>query len=93
MKNSALLVSICLAAAAQFASADDPPPAPSQQAQQAQQAFIEAQRACDGDIQTLCPGVQPGGGRIIACLKEHKDQVSNGCKQAIVKATQTAPAN
>ena len=88
MKNSALLVSICLGAAAPFAFAAGPPPAPSQE------AIIAAARVtCDADIQTLCAGVQPGGGRILACLKEHKDKVSDACKMAIVKATQPPPPN
>lgn len=52
-----------------------------------QQAVAEARAACDTDIQKLCPGVQPGGGRIFACLKQHKEQVSDVCKQAVIKAT------
>ena len=52
-----------------------------------QQAVAEARAACATDIQNFCPGVQPGGGRILACLKQHKDQVSDGCKQAVMKAT------
>ena len=52
-----------------------------------QQAVEEARAACATDIQKLCTGVQPGGGRILACLKQHKDQVSDGCKQAVLKAT------
>lgn len=87
MKSSMLLISICLATAGQFASADNPPPAPSQQ------ALNEARVACDSDIQALCPSVQPGGGRILACLKEHQDKVSAVCKQAVMKATQQPPAN
>ena len=66
-------------------------PAPSSPASPAQipsqQAVAEARAACETDIQKLCSGVQPGGGRIFACLKQHKDQVSDGCKQAVVKAT------
>jgi hypothetical protein len=27
---------------------------------------------CTDDAQRLCAGVQPGGGRVLACLKEHK---------------------
>jgi Cysteine rich repeat len=87
MKSSALLVSICLGAAAQFALADQQPPAPPPD------ALSEARAACDSDIQALCAGVQPGGGRILACLKEHKDKVSDPCKVAIVKATQPPPPN
>ena len=40
---------------------------------------------CKADMQRLCPGVQPGGGRIIACLKEHKMEVSVGCAKALQK--------
>jgi hypothetical protein len=47
----------------------------------AQQA--EALKYCKADVARLCPGVQMGGGRIIACLKEHKMEVSVGCAKAI----------
>jgi hypothetical protein len=47
----------------------------------AQQA--EAMRYCKADVARLCPGVQPGGGRIIACLKAHKEEMSIGCGKAL----------
>jgi Cysteine rich repeat len=47
----------------------------------AQQA--EAMKYCKADVARLCPGVQMGGGRIIACLKAHKMDVSVGCAKAI----------
>ena len=47
-----------------------------------------AQAACQGDVQKLCSGVQPGGGRIINCLVQHKDSVSDACKQAAMAAKQ-----
>ena len=34
---------------------------------------------CKEDIARLCPGVAPGGGRIIGCLKQHENEVSIGC--------------
>jgi hypothetical protein len=37
---------------------------------------------CAEDVQRLCAGVQPGGGRILACLKQNKDSLSDKCKQA-----------
>jgi len=47
------------------------------------QPSLDAIRAaCAGDAQKLCAGVQPGGGRIVDCLKEHKDSLSDRCKQA-----------
>jgi hypothetical protein len=47
-----------------------------------QQALAAIRAACAEDAQKLCAGVQPGGGRIVACLKEHKDALSDRCKQA-----------
>ena len=49
-------------------------------------AQSDPRTACAADVQNLCPGVQPGGGRILACLKQHKDQVSDGCKSAVMGA-------
>jgi Cysteine rich repeat len=42
------------------------------------QAF---RRACGPDVKKLCTGVDPGNGRIVACLKEHQDEVSAECKK------------
>ncbi len=39
--------------------------------------------ACKADVQALCSGVQPGGGKIAHCLKEHREQLSEGCKSAM----------
>jgi hypothetical protein len=70
MKSPTVLLFICAAAAMQSAQADNQP------------SLAAIQAACAGDAQKLCAGVQPGGGRIIACLKEHKDELSEQCKQA-----------
>jgi cysteine rich repeat protein len=43
---------------------------------------------CNADAERICPGVAPGGGKIIACLKQHKDEVSFGCAKAL-KAMKT----
>src|ERR1700736_1245998 len=67
MRRLILLLVVC-AAAAQSALAQD------------QLAAIRA--ACAEDAQKLCAGVQPGGGRIVACLKAHKDSLSDQCKKA-----------
>src|SRR5579862_2460467 len=50
------------------------------------QATPDPRVACAADVQRLCSNVPSGGGRIIACLKQHQDQVSSGCKQAIASA-------
>lgn len=67
MKSSMLLLVLCAAAAVQSAQAQD---------------LSAIRAACADDAQKLCAGVQPGGGRIVACLKQHKDALSDRCKQA-----------
>jgi hypothetical protein len=42
--------------------------------------------ACRADVATLCPGIQPGEGRVVACMKEHAAQLSDGCKAAMAQA-------
>jgi hypothetical protein len=42
----------------------------------------EQRAACKDDFQKLCKGVMPGGGRVLKCLSEHKDKVSEGCRKA-----------
>ena len=55
-------------------------------------AFAENQsqmaifQACKSDIETLCAGIQPGGGRIGECLKANKEKLSAGCKAAMIEA-------
>lgn len=41
------------------------------------QAF---RRHCGSEVKKLCPGVEPGEGRVVACLKENEAQVSQPCK-------------
>ena len=41
--------------------------------------------ACLNDIKTLCAGVQPGGGRIRDCIKQHRGELSQGCKTALME--------
>jgi hypothetical protein len=52
-----------------------------------QPSLAAIRAACAEDAQKLCAGVQPGGGRIVACLKEQRDSLSDRCKQAAGLAT------
>jgi|HubBroStandDraft_6_1064221.scaffolds.fasta_scaffold1198344_1 hypothetical protein len=45
-----------------------------------------AVKACAGDIKTLCAGVQPGGGRVSACVKQHFTGLSDPCQAELTKA-------
>ena len=43
-----------------------------------------AMQACKADRQTYCADVEKGGGRVMACMREHADKLSPGCKDALV---------
>jgi hypothetical protein len=43
----------------------------------------EIQDACANDAAALCPGVQPGGGRMFLCLRSVSDQLSSRCRKAV----------
>jgi Cysteine rich repeat len=39
--------------------------------------------ACKPDVEKFCSGVEPGGGRIMSCMRKHKDELSQACKDSI----------
>jgi hypothetical protein len=48
-------------------------------------AAHDVQTACMADYLALCGSVAPGGGRVVACMKEHRAQVSMACKVAVLR--------
>lgn len=42
-----------------------------------------AMKACKPDREKYCAGVEKGGGRVMACMKEHAAELSAGCKSAM----------
>jgi hypothetical protein len=48
-------------------------------------AFAQ-EKPCMADAARLCPDVEPGGGAQIACLKEHKEELSPACKKKVMQA-------
>jgi hypothetical protein len=42
--------------------------------------------ACRADVEKLCKGIQPGGGRIAMCLKQHESELSPRCREGIAEA-------
>jgi len=56
----------------------------------AMMAFVSSAGAvdvhlCKEDMARLCPGVPPGKGRILKCMKEHENEVSIGCAKELKK--------
>ena len=82
MRNVLLICASVLAMSSAIALAADQPQA------------MDPRTACAGDVEKLCPGVKPGGGQIIACLKQHESQVTPACKEAFAnrKANKKAAA-
>lgn len=61
--------------------------------QQSVPAGQAVRHACSADFQSLCPGVQPGGGRIVACLQQNAAKLSPDCQKALEasRAARQAP--
>ena len=79
MKNVLILSAALVLSSGGVLAADQPPSGP--------------RAACQADVAKLCPGIQPGGGRIMGCLKQNEAQVSTSCKEAIAKGrARKAPA-
>ena len=74
MKSVLIPLAVALVLTSSIVLAADQPPTTSPRA------------ACKADAEKLCPGVQPGGGRIAACLKQNEAQVSAACKDAMANA-------
>jgi len=55
-------------------------------------SVAEAQQAgkpCAGDIKTLCAGIQPGEGRIKACIESHLTDLSPTCEDRVLTVAVT----
>jgi hypothetical protein len=76
MRRLSLVVVVCAAATAPWSLAHT------------QTATQILAAGCANDAKKFCSGVQSGGGRIIACLKQNKDSLSEQCKQAAARASQ-----
>ena len=44
---------------------------------------FDAVSACSGAIEKLCSGIEPGGGRIKACIQRKVSELSTPCKEAL----------
>ena len=41
--------------------------------------------ACVEDVKRVCQAIEPGDGRILQCLQEHEQDLSEGCYQSLPK--------
>jgi hypothetical protein len=57
-----------------------------EQARAAEDLVEGVKKACDKELTTFCKGVQPGEGRILACLYAFQDRVSGKCTYAVYDA-------
>jgi hypothetical protein len=54
---------------------------------QADESLVEGvKKACHTELTTFCKGVQPGEGRVLACLYAFQDRVSGKCEYAVYDA-------
>src|SRR6516162_547205 len=56
----------------------------------AQEGLFTSERDCATDVQSLCAGVKPGGGHVLACLQTHVGELSVGCSTILSKAAWVA---
>jgi len=47
-------------------------------------AILFAKDECAADLQQFCKDVPPGEGRLMNCLDTHDDELSQGCRSALM---------
>lgn len=85
-RSLAFALAIALAPAGAFAQSPSQTPAKAPD-----RAAVRA--ACEADFRQNCPGIQPGGGRLAACLKEKRAAFSQECLATLRSARAQRPGN
>ena len=55
-------------------------------------AMAQQRGVCVADIKAKCAGVEPGEGRIIACVKTHAAEFSDPCKARLARVAEISKA-
>jgi hypothetical protein len=55
-------------------------------------AMAQQRGVCVADIKAKCAGVEPGEGRIVACVKAHAAEFSDPCKARLARIAQITKA-
>lgn len=56
------------------------------ESREAMRQRMRVRSACEEDVTKFCKDVQPGSGGIAACFKEHANELSNPCSDALKAA-------
>jgi hypothetical protein len=80
----------CKRAAPRTTAIKHPPnqPPPTQKSEEGSAQIANAANPlsyCKSDVARLCPGIVPGGGKLIGCLKERENEISVGCAKALAE--------
>ena len=59
----------------------------------AQEGLFTSERDCTTDVSSLCAGVKPGDGHVLACLQAHVGDLSVGCSTILSKAASGPRSN
>lgn len=43
-------------------------------------------QACGVDMQRLCAGIKPSGGRLLQCMRGHQSELTSECRAALAEA-------
>lgn len=46
----------------------------------------DMKESCADDVEKFCGDVKPGRGRVMKCMKKHKEEVSAACKEEMASA-------
>ncbi|MDE1157444.1 MAG: cysteine rich repeat-containing protein [Neorhizobium sp.] len=55
--------------------------------------MMQLRQDCGADIARLCPGITPGGGRLIECVRDKKDRLSKSCTDTMGKVMASQKKN